>query len=357
MKLFIAGPVKMYQSTLEAGKKNYPYFRATDFSELMKSNAKRLSSLIGCSHDKSEILFLTMSGTGAMEATVNNCILPKDKVLVVNGGTFGHRFCELLQRSSMDYQSIDLEWNETLCQRHLAPYEKQGYTVFLVNLHETSSGKLYDIELISAFCKRNHILLIVDAISTFLADPYDMDKYGIAATIISSQKGLCCSAGMSVVALNPEMVERIESSSRNCPYYYDFQFYIENMKRGQTPFTPAVTIAHEIDDVLNLIDKKGGLDSWLSDIKKKCLYFREKALEIGLDIPSYSKSVMLTPVYFKDNKATEVVSYLRDKYSIYVTPCGGKLANSLLRVCHLGDTSFEDIDELVLRLKEVVKSN
>ena len=240
---------------------------------------------------------------------------------------------------------------------HLAPYENQGYTVFLVNLHETSSGKLYDIELISDFCKRNHILLIVDAISTFLADPYDMDKYGIAATIISSQKGLCCSAGMSVVALNPEMVERIQTSSRNCPYYYDFQFYIENMKRGQTPFTPAVTIAHEIDDVLNLIDQKGGLDSWLSDIKKKCMYFREKALEIGLDIPSYSKSVMLTPVYFKDNKASEVVSYLRDKYSIYVTPCGGKVANSLLRVCHLGDSSFEDIDELVLRLKEVVKSH
>ena len=95
MKLFIAGPVKMYQSTLDAGKKNYPYFRATDFSELMKSNAKRLSSLIGCRQDKSELLFLTMSGTGAMEATVNNCILPTDKVLVVNGGTFGHRFCEL----------------------------------------------------------------------------------------------------------------------------------------------------------------------------------------------------------------------------------------------------------------------
>ena len=57
----------------------------------------------------------------------------------------------------------------------LAPYDQQGYTGFLVNVNETSTGVHYDIELISDFCKRNNLFLVVDAISSFLADSFDME--------------------------------------------------------------------------------------------------------------------------------------------------------------------------------------
>ena len=80
---------------------------------------------------------------------------------------------------------------------HLNQYENKDYTMLFVNLHETHTGQLYDIKMLSEFCKRNNLLFVVDAISAFLADEYDMDKYGIDLTIISSQKGLCLSPGMS----------------------------------------------------------------------------------------------------------------------------------------------------------------
>lgn len=94
-----------------------------------------------------------------------------DKALVVNGGSFGHRFVELLELHHVPYTEIKLEHGKALKAEHLAPYEGQGYTAFLVNKHETSTGVHYDMNLISDFCKRNQLFLVVDCISTFLADP------------------------------------------------------------------------------------------------------------------------------------------------------------------------------------------
>ena len=69
---------------------------------------------------------------------------------------------------------IKLEHGKALKPEHLAPYESKGYTAFLLQKYETSTGVHYDIDLVSDFCKRNGCFLIVDTISTFLCDPFDM---------------------------------------------------------------------------------------------------------------------------------------------------------------------------------------
>ena len=92
MKHFIVGPVETYKEVQNIYKQPYLYFRSNEFGEFVKETLNRLSSLIG-NKNKNSLLYLTMSGTGAMEATIENCVTPKDKVLVINGGTFGQRFC------------------------------------------------------------------------------------------------------------------------------------------------------------------------------------------------------------------------------------------------------------------------
>lgn len=345
-KIFIVGPVQMYPKTLELRQEDFPYFRTEIFSSVMFDNAKGLAELLGNSKPNN-LLFFTMSGTGAMEATVENCVTSGDRALVINGGTFGRRFCELLKWHNISFDSVDLKWNEELTFEHLKPFENRGYTTLFVNLHETSTGQLYDIKMLSDFAKRNSMILIVDAISTFLADDYDMEKYGIDATIISSQKGLCCSAGMSVVALSDKMKEKINKPSSS---YFNFNDYIKNMERGQTPYTPAVGVAYEIQSMVNLINETGK-DVWLNVIKEKALYFRKKAKDLGLTIPdTYPLSNMLTPVYFEDIDANKIVNMLRDKYDIYINPCGGELGSRMFRVSHIGNTSKEDIDYLLEKL-------
>lgn len=353
-KLFTIGPVEMYPSTKTIREKGFVHFRTIEYGNIVKNCLSKLSTYMG-NNVKNSLIYLAASGTGAMEAVVENCTNENDKCLVINGGTFGHRFCELLEYHNVSFSSIDLEWNEPLTKMHLEKYANKSYTMLFVNLHETSTGQLYDIEMLSNFAQKNNLLLVVDAISTFLADNYDMNKYGIDITIISSQKGLCLSPGTSFVSFSTRMLEKIKNNALPASKYFDFKDYLKNIERGQTPYTPAVCIMYELQDMLELIEKEGGIEARLDFIKAKCEYFRKKAAEIGFKIPDYPLSNMLTPIIFEDISAYDVIQVLKDKYNIFVNPCGGKLADVLLRVSHIGNTSIADIDDLIEKMQLAIK--
>lgn len=354
MKHFIVGPVEMYPSTKEVLKDGITYFRTDEYSKITNDCLKRLSKLIGNDVENS-LIYLAASGTAVMEAVVENCTNEFDKVLVINGGTFGRRFCELLNYHNIEFSSIDLKWGEVLSESHLNCFENSHFSMMFVNLHETSTGQLYNIEMLSNFCKRNDVMLVVDAISTFLADDYNMKKYGIDTTIISSQKGLCLSPGMSMVSFSERMLEKVKNNQKTASKYFDFKDYLKNIERGQTPYTPTVCIMYELQDMLNRIDEFGGLQAWLKNIKDKALYFRKKATELGLKIPNYPLSNMLTPLMFEDVSAYEIIQILKNKYRLFVNPCGGDLADKLMRISHIGNTTKDDIDYLLDKMLLTIK--
>lgn len=188
----------------------------------MKDNAQLMKQFLDAD-ENDEILFLTASGSGAMEATEMNCFDQNDKLLVISGGTFGRRFEQICQIHQIPYEPLKLGQDETLTEASFVPFENQGFTGLLVNLDETSTGQLYDLDLISDFCQRNHLYLVVDAISAFLCDPYHAKIHGVDATIVSSQKGLCLAPGLSIVHLSRRMVEERVLKSEVRSLYFDFE--------------------------------------------------------------------------------------------------------------------------------------
>ena len=94
MKLFTVGPTQMYDSTLEVRAKSIPYFRTEEFSKLNHENVRMLKECLDA-EESTELILLTASGTGAMEAAVMNCLNENDKVLIIVGGTFGERFADI----------------------------------------------------------------------------------------------------------------------------------------------------------------------------------------------------------------------------------------------------------------------
>lgn len=354
MKLFTVGPVEAYPETMSVYQSGFPYFRTEEYGNLVKGCLQSLAELLGIEYDDN-IVYLTASGTAAMEATIENCLSVNDKALVINGGSFGHRFCQLLEWHKIPFDSIDLEWNEQLTENHLRPYENKDYTTLIVNLHETSTGQLYDVEMLSNFCKQNQMYFIVDAISTFLADDYSMDKYNIDVTIFSSQKGLSLSPGLSFIAFSERMKNKVLSNNALGSSYFNFKDYFSNIARGQTPYTPAVYIMYELRAILDLICKTGK-SNWLKQIEDKSVYFRNKIKKLGFQIPNtYKLSNMLTPVMFDDISAYDVFIELQNKYRIFVNPCGGNLKDKLLRVSHIGNLSIQDIDFLIEKMEEISK--
>lgn len=349
MRLFTVGPVMMFPDTLEVSGRQIPYFRTDEFSEMMLESERLMKKLLNAPNG-SKVAFLTASGTGAMESVVGCCFTPSDRVLIVMGGGFGRRFGEICDVHSIPHDDLILNWDEPLTHAILDEYVDRDYAALLVNIDETSTGQLYDYKMLSDFCKENGMLLVVDAISSFLADPLEMSDC-IDVVIVSSQKALSLEPGVSIVVMSSRMRSRMDIVDSHM-YYLDLKRHFENQVRGQTPFTPAVGTMICLNDMLRTIDRDG-IETKVARTAYLASYFREKARSIGLMIPDYPLSNAVTPILF-DGNAYDVYKTLRQDYDITVTPSGGDLRNSILRVGHIGNLTESDYDELINAIRKVM---
>lgn len=348
---FTVGPVQSSEAVRAIGAEQVPYFRTSEFSKVMLENERLIKKFALASGD-SRVVFITGSGSASMEAAIMNTLTPNDKALVVNGGSFGHRFVELLERHHIPYTEIKLEHGKALKTEHLVPFEEKGYTAFLVNKHETSTGVHYDMDLISQFCKRNHLFLIADCISSFLADPLNMAELGVDIMITGSQKALACPPGISVMVLSPNAVKRIHETDCICQYL-DLEIALKNMERGQTPWTPAVGILLQINARLKEIEAQGGVESEISRIAHLAEYFREGIKDMPFEIVSESLSNAVTPLHPTTASAYDIFLKIKDEYGMWICPNGGDMKDTVFRVGHIGDLTTTDYDMLLEAFKDL----
>lgn len=352
---FTVGPVQSSDAVRELGSEQVPYFRTPEFSELMFEN-ERLMKAFTKADENARVCFMTGSGTASMEAAVANCFTQEDKVLVINGGSFGHRFEELVEIYDIPHTTIHLEMGKALTREQLYAYDGQGYTGLLVNVHETSTGVHYDIEMISDFCKKNGIFLIVDAISSFLCDEFDMKALGASVMITGSQKALACPPGISIIVLAPNAVERVYSNKPKC-MYLDLKLALKNGERGQTPFTPAVATLRQINVRLKEIEAAGGVEAEINRIADLAEDFRKQIIELPFEIISDSMSNCVTPLHPKNVSAYDIFTILKDEYDIWICPNGGDMADKVFRVGHIGYLTKEDNKRLIDALKDMQRRN
>lgn len=357
---FSVGPVQMEEEIRKLGSEEIPYFRTPEFSELMKENETLMKQFFRAGIED-RALFLTGSGTAAMEAAIINLFTPSDRVLIVNGGSFGARFVKICRIHRIPYTEIKLEIGKRLTKQDLEPYEQckeSGYTGLLVNVHETSTGVHYDMDLISHFCKKNKLYLIVDAISSFLADEFYMEKWGVDLVLTGSQKALALPPGLSILVLNQKAVKRVETNKVES-LYFDLKDYLKDGERGQTPYTPAVGILIQLNRRLKKIAEKG-MDSEQNRIHELALDFRKRIQGLPFEICSDSLSNAETPLHPTGRQADgspvsaqRIFEVLKDEYGIFICPNGGELKEKLFRVGHIGNLTIEDNKKLVDAWKDM----
>lgn len=350
---FTVGPVQSSEAVRAIGAEQVPYFRTAEFSELMLENERLVKKFAHTTED-SKVVFMTCSGSGGMETAIMNTLTPSDKALVINGGSFGERFVELLTLHEIPFTEIKIEHGKALKPEHLAPYEGKGYTAFLLQKHETSTGVHYDIDLVSEFCKRNNCFLIVDTISTFLCDPFDMAALDAGIMITGSQKALACPPGIAVMALAPSALERIEKT-KCCCQYLDLKLALKNQERGQTPWTPAVGVLRQINVRLREIDAAGGDKAEIERTAHLANYFRSKLKENNLpfEIISESLSNAVTPLHPTTASAYDIFLKIKDEYGMWICPNGGSMKDTVFRVGHIGALTTADYDKLIAAFKDL----
>ena len=347
---FTVGPVQPYEDTLKIGSEPVPYFRTSEFSKIMLENENLIKEFTNA--PSSKVAFLTGSGTFAMECAVMNFLTENDKALIINGGSFGHRFCEICEIHNVPFTEIKLNFGEQITKEKLSQYK--NHTALIVNIHETSTGVRYDLDLISEFCKKNNLFLMVDAISSFGADEYNIEKNNVDVTIISSQKALACPPGISALILSQKALSKLEKiNPKNL--YMDVKIALKNQERGQTPFTPAVGTLLQINERLKTIKNNGGIEYQINCVKTIAEDFRSRIKGLPLEIASTHFSNCVTAIHPLKNNANEIFLKLKDEYNIWICPNGGDLKDKIFRVGHIGNLTIDDNTTLINALIDLQK--
>lgn len=350
---FTVGPVMCSDEVRAVGGEQIPYFRTLEFSKLMLENEQMILKFAKAPKG-ARTAFMTNSSTGSMEAVVMNCFDERDKVLVIDGGSFGHRFVELCEIHEVPHTVLHLNHGQKLTKERLYEYDNHDFTGLLVNIDETSTGVLYDSEMIGQFCKKNNLFYVCDCVSAFLADPFDMAHCGADVMITGSQKALACPPGVSIIILTPRAIERV-TNRKVKTMYFNLADVLKNMERGQTPFTPAVGILLQINTRLKEIEKAGGADAEISRVAAQAEDFRNKIKNLPFEFVSESPANGVTPVHPVQNDAYKVFETLKDEYGIWVCPNSGDMKQTIFRVGHIGYLNHDDNTTLINALRDIIK--
>lgn len=339
--LFTPGPTPIPPEALLAMAQPIDYHRSEDTVALIKDVLEKLKHVFQTDND---VLFLTSSGTGAMDGAVSNLLCRDDKVLVIRSGKFGERWAEICEAYGVKVIPIDVRWGDSVAPEVVesALSTHPNAKAVFATLCETSTGSLHDIESIARITQSTETLLVVDAISALGADDLQMDNWGIDVTVSCSQKGLMTPPGLAFAVLNERAWEATERS--NLPkYYLDFRKAHQRGLEGSVPYTPAVTLLAALQCALNRTCEEG-IRNTIFRHSQMAIATRSAIKAIGLPLFATSPANTLTSIRLPeelDGKA--FIKMMREKHGITYAGGQGTLAGKIVRIAHLGWMNENDV--------------
>jgi aspartate aminotransferase-like enzyme len=235
--------------------------RGPEFKELL---VRVTTSMKKGFQTEADVLILTSSGTGALEATVVNTLSPGDSVLSVNIGVFGDRFAKIARAYGADVTTLAIEHGKAATPdevgdflRSMARDGKPAKAV-LVTFNETSTGVTNPLEAIAREIHGSapDALILVDAVSGLGAIPLEMDAWGLDVVTTGSQKSWMVPPGLAMLALSPRAWDAV-ALAKMPRFYFDLTLHRDALAKGETPWTPAISVAFALDEGLRLIEAEG----------------------------------------------------------------------------------------------------
>lgn len=344
MNLRIPGPTPLPLEVLEAGATQMINHRGPEFAEMLSRISEGLKQVY---HTQNDVLILTASGTGSMEAAVANHISPGDRVLVVTIGVFGKRFVDLVNAYGGEAKELAFEFGTAADPNQVddALAEDPAIRVVLIQHNETSTGvtNIHLPEIATAVRNRDR-LLIVDAISSLSSIPCPVDEWDLDVVASGAQKGFMVAPGLSFVSVNErgwDMQERCTTPR----FYFDLRRARNSQENGQTPWTPAVTSFFQLDRGLELMFAEG-LDNIYDRHHSLAEMVRDGVRDLGLDLFASEgvESDTVTAIRVPDGiDGRELLATARTEFDTVFAGGQGALSGEIVRFGHLGFVSEDDI--------------
>lgn len=351
--LMVLGPTEIEDDILQVGAKAQEYMRTPDYSAKWSEIFKNLQYVFQTQHP---VVCFASSGTGSMDAAVCN-LFPQNSgtALYVNGGSFGKRWGQILNQYKIKNIEIKVEFGKSVEPMHIKEELDANPDIRAVftTLDETSSGALTDIKSIGEIVKNYpNTILVVDCVSGLIVEEMPMDEWGVDVAVSASQKALSIPPGLGFMAISPKALKLVENNPTRSAYF-DVVEYINNWKRNQTPFTPAVSLVEQLKLRLEKI-KEEGLENYRNRYRKKTELIRNGLKELGFEVFAQNPANCVTGVMTENYNASEIVQIMREKHNIEIAPSGGDLKEKFFRVGNFGAIEESEIEQFLLAMKQTL---
>jgi aspartate aminotransferase-like enzyme len=357
MNLRIPGPTPLPLDVRQAMSREIVGHRDEAFEVLLAEITEHLKYFF---QTHGEVLVLTGSGTGGLEAALVNCMSPGDRVLAVCGGVFGERFAAIARAFGGDVQQLDVPWGSGLDHEELRRELGRcpNVRLLLTTHNETSTGVLNDLAPVAALLRslgNQRPLWLVDAISSLGAVDLPMDEWGCDMVVSASQKAWMAPPGLAFVGVGQRAWARIAQAT--CPrFYWDLVSARSYADKGQTPFTPAVSTLFALQASL-LRMRREGLGAIAERHRQLRKRLREGLARMGLGLlagdavasPTVTAACLPAGV-----SAIEVKRELAAEHGVAVATGKGVLKDRVLRIAHMGYCTRADIDAVLVALGSVL---
>lgn len=316
------------------------HHRSPAFRALLGETVTGLQDVYQTAND---VLLFAGSGTAAMESAVSNLTSPGDRVLVASAGNFGERWLQLAGTYGLDIVHVEQEWGERLDAQRIGE-RAVGCSVAYVTHSETSTGVVHDVRAIADAVRPSGAALIVDAVSSLGGVELATDEWGLDVVVAGSQKALMTPPGLAFASVS-ERAWELAGVARAPRYALDWSRARAAQEKGDTPYTPAVSLIFGLRAALALIAERG-LETGFAHNRRLARGAREGVKALGLELfsPDDDSSAMVTAFRMPDGvDGQQVYARLRDRFGIVLAGGQGKLRGRIVRIGHMGYMNEFDI--------------
>ena len=352
MQLRVPGPTPCPSQALQAMGRQMINHRGGEFDKILKSVTEKLKQAF---QTKGDVFLLTSSGTGGMEAAIVNTLSPGDKVLSISNGAFGERFADIAEEYGAEVIRLNFEWGKAVdlaaVEKVLRKHDsiKDGDIKAVLATHnETSTGMTNRLGDISAVVNKFDKLLLVDAISSLGCINLPTDDWHCDIVVTGSQKGWMVPPGLAMVSVS-EKAWQAHAQAKMPRYYWDFSKAKDFLQKGQTPWTPAISIFYALNITLDLMLNEG-LNNIFARHARIAQIARNGVKSLGFSLfpeEEYASDTV-TAVNATDKiDVPKLIQVLREEHDVVIAGGQRKLAGKIFRIGHLGSVEDDDI-KLVL---------
>jgi aspartate aminotransferase-like enzyme len=352
-QLMAPGPTPVPSPVLLAMAQPMIHHRTPEYEALFAEVRAQLQWLFQTAQD---VVLLSCSGTGAMEAAIVSTLSPGDPVAIIRAGKFADRWAEIARVHGLPIVDLEAPYGETVAPGRLAETlrARPEIKAVLAQHSETSTGVLHDVRGYAEVTRGTGAILVVDAVSSLGIADLPMDAWGVDVVVAGSQKGLMLPPGLAFCALS-EKAWGLAAASRLPKYYFDLGAERRAGARNDVRFTPAVGIVVGLREALRLMQAEG-LAQVFRRHDRLARATRAGVEALGLRpfaraTPSPAVTAVTAPAGVDGE--TIVAAYAR-AHDITIAGGQGEMKGRVFRLGHMGYAAECDVIIAIAALEQVL---